>query len=247
MYNLKNIFVVALLLGAFNFASCQNSNEGSNDSKIINKTLNVDDFEKKLSEVGTTQLIDVRTPEEFAGGHLKNALNIDYNSQEFADRISKLDKSKPVLVYCLSGGRSAAAARQMRDMGFTEVYNMQGGFMNWNRSGKSSIQGAEKHSGSKFTVEDLQKIATQKKFVLVDYNAKWCAPCKQMTPILDRIAEKMKDSLNVIKIDIDDNKELVNQKNIAAIPYFELYKNGNLVWQHEGAMSQEELEKAITQ
>mgnify|MGYP001563356701 FL=1 len=76
-------------------------------------------------------LIDVRTPQEFSGGHIKNAVNIDFNAPSFKDQISELDREQPFLIYCAAGGRSAKAASLMNSMGFKKVYELKGGFRNW--------------------------------------------------------------------------------------------------------------------
>jgi phage shock protein E len=81
----------------------------------------------KRIKAGKAYLVDVRTPEEFAGGHLQYAANINYNSPEFKSQISKLDKSKPVYLYCRSGNRSGKAADSLKAYGFTTFYNI-GGF-----------------------------------------------------------------------------------------------------------------------
>jgi thioredoxin 1 len=72
----------------------------------------------------------VRTSDEFLGRHLQNAKNIDVGGGSFEQQIETLDKSKPVLVYCLSGGRSSSAASKMREAGFKEVYELDGGGAN---------------------------------------------------------------------------------------------------------------------
>ena len=77
------------------------------------------------------QLIDVRTPTEVSAGKIENALNIDFNSPDFKAEIEKLDKDKKTLVYCAAGGRSGKAAQLMHDIGFKEVYDLQGGYGNW--------------------------------------------------------------------------------------------------------------------
>jgi len=79
-------------------------------------------------------IIDVRTPEEFADGHLDNALNINLNSGTFSTDISKLDKNKTYLIYCRSGNRSAKAASIMGNLGFREVNDM-GGIIDWTAEG----------------------------------------------------------------------------------------------------------------
>lgn len=76
-------------------------------------------------------IIDVRTPEEYAEGHLENAVNINYYDDDFKEQLSDLDKSKKVVVYCKLGGRSAKAAAVMDELGFEEVYDLDGGFTSW--------------------------------------------------------------------------------------------------------------------
>ena len=76
-------------------------------------------------------LLDVRRPDEFAAGHLPEAVNIDVTSPDFARRVAALDKTKPTYVYCRSGARSAKAADQLTKTGFTTVTNMLGGVLDW--------------------------------------------------------------------------------------------------------------------
>jgi rhodanese-related sulfurtransferase len=78
------------------------------------------------------QLVDVRTPREYKGGHIGKAINIDlFQGSSFKQAIEKLDKSKPVYLYCRSGSRSKKAAQKILDMGFEKVYDLKGGYMHW--------------------------------------------------------------------------------------------------------------------
>lgn len=77
------------------------------------------------------QIIDVRTPEEYVVSHLKGAQNICVTSDDFKEKVKKLDKNKPVYLYCKSGGRSSRAAKKLKEMGFTKVYDMDGGITSW--------------------------------------------------------------------------------------------------------------------
>ena len=78
------------------------------------------------------QLVDVRTEEEFISGHIDKAVNIDmFNATNFIKACEKMDKDKPVYLYCRSGARSQKAARKLIDMGFEKVYDLKGGFMRW--------------------------------------------------------------------------------------------------------------------
>ena len=87
------------------------------------------DYEKLISEGAI--IVDVRTPEEYSEGKIGDAMNIDYYSADFKKQAEALDKTKPVLVYCRSGGRSGKSAEILEEMGFTEIYNLEGGYMGW--------------------------------------------------------------------------------------------------------------------
>ncbi len=80
-------------------------------------------------------IIDVRNPEEYAGGHLDGAFNIDFNSGDLLVQLEALDKEKTYLVYCRSGRRSAGARDTMAMLGFQAIYNMSGGITEWESSG----------------------------------------------------------------------------------------------------------------
>ena len=80
-------------------------------------------------------IIDVRTPEEFASGHIEAAINLDYYSESFGDQLDQLDKSKTYLIYCRSGHRSANAVSMMAELNFQEVYNILGGIEQWRMEG----------------------------------------------------------------------------------------------------------------
>jgi rhodanese-related sulfurtransferase len=99
------------------------------------KKLPAREFSQQIANSPNALILDVRTPEEFGEGHLEDALNIDYRADEFEQAVSKLDKSKPVYVYCRSGGRSAGAALHMRQSGFGRVYELKGGIIAWKKAG----------------------------------------------------------------------------------------------------------------
>ena len=80
-------------------------------------------------------IIDVRTPAEFDGEHIENAVNIDFYSETFRNELNKLDKNKTYLIYCRSGNRSGKALDIMEGLNFREVYNMSGGIIAWNAEG----------------------------------------------------------------------------------------------------------------
>lgn len=82
------------------------------------------------------QLVDVRTAAEYANGHISGALNLDWTGGQLEERAAELDKSKPVLLYCASGRRSAAARQYLKDRGFHDAVDLAGGISSWTAAGK---------------------------------------------------------------------------------------------------------------
>lgn len=99
-------------------------------SKAV-KTIDCAAFEKFINANKKLQLIDVRTTIEYSESHLQNANNININDGNFEQEILKLDKTKPILVYCKAGGRSEKAANKLAELGFKEIYNLDGGILKW--------------------------------------------------------------------------------------------------------------------
>jgi phage shock protein E len=99
------------------------------------KNVGADEFDK-LRRQANTVVLDVRTPKEFAAGHISGATNIDWNASDFAKKAAALDKSKTYLVHCAAGGRSAKASEKMTALQFTNVYNLEGGMKGWEKAGK---------------------------------------------------------------------------------------------------------------
>jgi rhodanese-related sulfurtransferase len=96
--------------------------------------LNVSEFSQKITEPDVI-ILDVRTPEEFASGHIEGALNIDFNGGDFANEITRLNPSDNYAIYCRSGSRSGQAASIMHKAGFHDVSNLNGGVIDWTNAG----------------------------------------------------------------------------------------------------------------
>jgi len=121
---MKKVF--ALIASVLLLAGCSSST-GAID-------LGVSEFSTKVAEAGVITL-DVRTPIEFAEGHIEGARLIDFQSGNFENEISALDKNATYAVYCRSGNRSGQAVKVMQDAGFTNVFNMNGGVIDWANAG----------------------------------------------------------------------------------------------------------------
>lgn len=232
------------LLTACGNAQTGNSSNAAATSASIKTNLSATEFDAKVKEMPGAPVIDVRSPEEFAKGHLANALNYNWNDSRFMDNISKLDKSKPVFVYCLSGGRSGAAAQKMRSEGFTEVYEMEGGMMKW-RAANLPETTANTTASAGMTKQQFDNMLNPNKIVLVDFYADWCAPCKKMKPYLDEIARDMADKVEVVRINADDNQQLCKDLKVDALPVLQVYKNKAQTWNNVGFVEKEEVLKHL--
>lgn len=84
-----------------------------------------------LLQIENIQLVDVRTADEYQKGFIPNAINIDFLSPTFSEEINKLDKDKPIIVYCHKGGRSAQCSEKLVDFGFKKIYDLEGGYSKW--------------------------------------------------------------------------------------------------------------------
>jgi rhodanese-related sulfurtransferase len=118
--------IIAILASVLLLAGCSSSSSAVD--------LSVSEFSNKVTEAGIITL-DVRTPGEFNEGHIDGALLIDFQSGNFENEIASLDKSKTYAVYCRSGNRSGEAVKVMRDAGFTNLYNLNGGVIDWANAG----------------------------------------------------------------------------------------------------------------
>jgi rhodanese-related sulfurtransferase len=121
--------LLSILSIIFLFLSCSTSST-TLTAQSINKKVSKTEFAELIKKKGA-QLIDVRTAREFSNGYIEGAKNIDYNGDSFEKQMKKLDKNKPVLVYCAAGGRSENAAELLKEWGFSEVYDLEGGYNGW--------------------------------------------------------------------------------------------------------------------
>ena len=234
---MRKLFSIALVAILFNSCSSEQTNG-------IKTNLSATEFADKIKELPSAAIIDVRTPDEFSKGHLVNANNYDWNGNKFDEQIASLDKSKPIFVYCLSGGRSSSAASEMRSQGFVTVYELDGGIMKWRSANLPETTNNTVVSNG-MTKQQFDALLNSDKLVLVDFYADWCAPCRKMKPYLDEIAKDMADKVVVIRVDADENQALCNEMQIDALPVLQLYKSKTLFWSNKGYIEKSEVVKQL--
>ncbi len=218
----KNLAVILLTVLGMACGHAQ-----STDTKLSAK-----EFAGKIRKTPGAQVVDVRTPSEFKAGHIKDASNVDISSGEFKTMAAALDKSKPIFVYCLSGGRSASAAKYLRSEGYTVVYEMPGGMMEWRNNDLPEVKLTITSEG--MSVAEYEAMLRSNKIILVDFYAEWCAPCKKMKPFMEKISQDMADRVTVIRIDADQNSRLCKALGVSALPVLKIYQEGKETWHHTG-------------
>jgi rhodanese-related sulfurtransferase len=103
-------------------------------------SLRTEAFDAKLKAVSDKIILDVRTPEEFAEGHLDQETLVNFHDEDFTSKVATLDKGKSVFVYCASGVRSAKAATILKEQGFRNIYLMEDGLNDWLELRKSVVR-----------------------------------------------------------------------------------------------------------
>ncbi len=204
--------------------------------------LPADEFQKNITTAGI-QLLDVRTPAEYNSGHIKNSLLADWtDKKEFTRRIEYIDKNKPVYVYCLAGGRSGAAAKEMRAAGYTEVYELTGGINAWKAAGLP-MEG--KTAEKQMSIEAFNTAIKSAGTVLVDFGAEWCPPCKKMEPILKNLQDNNAGKFALVKVDGGKDEDILKQYSVTALPVFIIFKDGKQVWRKDGIATEKEISDAL--
>jgi len=205
----------------------------------VNTSLTATEFENGIAGKDSIQVLDVRTAGEFASGHLHGALLADWKDKnEFSRRIAFIDKNKPVYIYCLGGGRSEAAAVKMRATGYKEVYELKGGINAWKAENKA-VEG--KSNAKQMSKEEFNTAIKGGKFVLVDFGAEWCPPCRKMEPVLKNLQKNNPNKFTLVKVDGGKDEDILKEFNVTALPVFILFKDGKQVWRRDGIAAENEI------
>lgn len=218
---------------------------GSQAQKIENT--DAQGFQDQMKTVSQKTILDVRTPQEYNNGHIPGAVNINVYDADFESQIASLDTNKAVFVYCLAGGRSSQAADILAAKGFKTIINLSKGFSQWNSNGFPVEKGPQAAAPSKgMTTDEFTKtISHGDTLVLVDFNAKWCTPCRKIAVILEELEKEYAGKVVIATIDYDQNGEIIAGQKVKTVPTLRLYKSGKQIWEHEGAIEKAELQKAI--
>lgn len=205
--------------------------------------LTFEQFEAKLKAAGKdAQILDARLPEEYTQNHLEGAVSFNIaDKADFEKQSAKLNKDKPVFIYSIGNGRSSVLAKDLRAIGFKDVTEIPGGLSKWIGLGKPVISTV----GKGLNREEYTASLKSDKLVLVDFGSRYCGACKKLAPTVDSIKNEQASTVKVIKIEAYENKDLVKELGVTALPTLVLYKNNEVIWKKSGVTPKKEIEKAL--
>lgn len=204
--------------------------------------VNSHEFNKLISESDGV-LLDVRTQREFKNGHIENSGQLNFYAFDFRKRLLLLPKDKPVYLYCNTGYRSNKAADFLLKNGYTQVYNLQHGIMEWEQEDLPVTvdPDAQPDTDDLFATSDFEQLILSDSLVLIDFYAPWCGPCRQMMPMIDSLKVDYHERIQIVKINADASKKLMRDLKMVTVPYFALYHRGALIFEHKGLIEREQL------
>jgi thioredoxin len=231
---MMNRYLSILFLAAVFVSAC------GQDTSFHN--LSSTEFNSLINNASGT-LLDVRTPSEFANGHITGAGQLNYYNSDFRQNLLLLSKDQPVYLYCNTGYRSKRAAEILSENGYKKVYNLENGIMQWNLENLPVVEepGARPDTENKMEPDEYYALIRSVKPVFIDFYAPWCGPCRSMMPMIDSLKAEYNDHIIIVKINADASKKLVKELQIGSVPYLTLFAEGKQVFEHYGIMGRPEL------
>lgn len=194
-------------------------------------TLPLDAFYAKIKSVKSPQIIDARSPEEFALNHIEGSVNFNLQTENYAKYVAQLDNSKPVFLYAINTGRSTALAKELLKNGSSDVHDLEGGIAAWIGGGKPFYTNLK----SKLSLAEYQKIIADNNAVLVDIGSRYCGACKKVKPVLETIRAQYGTNLKIIEIDLEESPQVIaDLKTVNVFPTLILYQNGKIIFKKDG-------------
>ncbi|AWV98673.1 thioredoxin domain-containing protein [Arcticibacterium luteifluviistationis] len=208
--------------------------------------LNISIFEKALREHSLPSLLDLRSEEQFHRGHIKKAINLDYNDLDFETLIiNQIDKNQAVFLYSNTTLEANNASIFLKGLGYKEVYYLMNGFSNWTASSKPYVSSRpDTKPIAAYTIENLMQVINSNKKVFVFLSAPWCSHCKVMEPIIRKNTGRA-SGIKLLKIDISKEVAIAEYFEATETPTLLYFKNSKQVWKYTGEIEENSLQKVL--
>ncbi len=228
--------LIALCLFAMNYLQAQ-----TNSAPV---KMTAEEFKKSIDTSINKNIIDVRTSKEFKAGYIPTAKNINLYDSDFTKNIGLLDRDQPVYLYCKGGLRSAEAAQKLMAMGFTSVYDLQGGIMAWENK-EYALESNTSKKNDNYSIAGFEALITDNSKVLIDFYADWCLPCKKMEPGLFKLELQYQNKIKIVRINVDNAQALTKKLKIEGLPVLVTYVKGKEIKRVQGYQTDEQMQQLV--
>jgi thioredoxin 1 len=210
--------------------------------------LDSETFAFALRQDPNVQLVDLRSQDAFDEGHIKNAVSAPYENDNFENLAQKLiDKTRTLFLYCQTGTEGRNASIFLKDLGFKEVYFLDGGFTQWTASSKPYVSsGRNNHPIVTFTVDDLNRAVASSRKLFLFLEAPMCKPCKAMESMIQKNTGTH-NGIKLLKLDISKEIAIAEYFNAKETPTFIYFKNGRQLWKYSGEIFEKDLQAVLFQ
>lgn len=209
------------------------------------QVLDVDSFQSSFRAETHKQLLDIRSHEKFAKGHIKNAVNIDFESDDFEKLVTAyFNKGQSIYIYAGSDFSSGNAQVFLKDLGFTKIKCLAGGFSEWVSKSKPYVSSYDNFEPiAAFTPTNFEKTIASNRLVFVYLKTPSCVYCKKMDSFLPK---KVSDyNYRLLKIDIEENENMSYFFDAHETPTMLIFKNKKQIWKTTGQMDENELSQIL--
>lgn len=238
---MKTIISILILTYLFYYLPAQDAHIKSGINQV--DALEFNEFIRKNTGI----LLDVRTEGEYRAEHITNSGQLNYYAFDFKKKLLLLPKDKPIYLYCNTGYRYEKAAEYLVKNGYTNVYNLEHGIMEWNLKELPVVEGDKSLLDKENMTEpdEFNKIISTDSLVFVDFYAPWCALCRKMMPMIDSLKTEYHGKIKIVKINVDISKKLIKELGLLSVPYFTIYKNNGRLYEHFGLITRDTLIKEL--
>lgn len=209
------------------------------------RVLEPDQFQEYFKNSSTKQLLDIRSHEKFSKGHIKNAINIDFENDDFEAVVGTyFKKNLPLFLYGGSDFMSENAKVFLSEIGFKNITCLAGGFSEWISKSKPYISTNENFEPiAAFTPTNFTNTIATNSLVFVYLKTPSCVFCKKMEPFLQKRVQE--HNYRLLKIDIEENENMSYYFDAHETPTLLIFKNRRQVWKRTGTMDEKELNQIL--
>ena len=215
----------------------------SASAQKLQQTVSTQDLHEKIVSANKVQILDARGASEYAVNHIHGAVQVSLNDSIALDKVIKsLDPNVLTITYSIGPGRSVSLAKKLKEKGFAQVYYLPEGISGWVGAGYPIYSTAKQ---GEFSPKAFEQLLSNNDIVFVDFASRHCPGCLKLQPTIDELKNKYEGKVKVVRVELDENLDVVKTQSIKTLPTLRIYKHGKIAWEHRGKATKEQLEAEI--